>query len=676
MGTMHEIKLELIRPGPSHNQLLSPLTQYTALCGDGEPITFSIDLEQHELMDILARLRYYEQHESDVLGIPESVREATVKEIGRRLEHLFGHLTNLLVEEGRAMGTIINTDRWKKDPLIHLRLISSASELAYLPFEMAISPAASPSEGSKMFVNATLPLVLTREVRRSRPAPLSWNTAGETKVLFIAAQPGFLRVPLEEHLKALSASLEPWVERKDTEEDRLAALKQMLRVLPNASLDDIYHICSKEKFTHVHILAHGGEYLEARENRFGLVLCDHEDKTKKRYVSAGRLAKALRAQSASGSWRSNPQMVSLATCDSGAHGSLLTPGGSIAHELHLAGVPIVIASQFPLTKPGSVQLVRELYPRILRGDDPLRAVFEVRRQMCTLSDRSHDWASLVVYASLPADFDEQVAEYFELQCKAAIETALKFADEKTSENVQEIGNTSDLEKKAENALSQAETYLDLWYARLDEGDDMEHRIRRAEYYGMRGSTYKRIAMLYSDSLDNPKHKGLFKRFLEKAHGSYREGIEQEATQESKFHWVATQALSIRMFLDALSEQRTALAANGKDESIFQRAQKLAEIDSLFGATPELRAWAFATLAELQLLKLMQGPGSGGQENVETARISISESLQNVIELVGKNDFAVQSTARQFNRYVKLWRDDKSRMFLAQIAREAVNQLRA
>ena len=32
------LKLELLRSGPSHNQLLSPLTAYIALCGSDGPV--------------------------------------------------------------------------------------------------------------------------------------------------------------------------------------------------------------------------------------------------------------------------------------------------------------------------------------------------------------------------------------------------------------------------------------------------------------------------------------------------------------------------------------------------------------------------------------------------------------------------------------------------------------
>ena len=39
------VQLELIRPGPTHGQLLSPLTSYLALCGEDSPVTLQIGFE-------------------------------------------------------------------------------------------------------------------------------------------------------------------------------------------------------------------------------------------------------------------------------------------------------------------------------------------------------------------------------------------------------------------------------------------------------------------------------------------------------------------------------------------------------------------------------------------------------------------------------------------------------
>ena len=41
---MRTITLELLRHGPTHNQLLSPLTQYLALCQNHSAVTVRVPL--------------------------------------------------------------------------------------------------------------------------------------------------------------------------------------------------------------------------------------------------------------------------------------------------------------------------------------------------------------------------------------------------------------------------------------------------------------------------------------------------------------------------------------------------------------------------------------------------------------------------------------------------------
>jgi len=66
---------------------------------------------------------------------------------------------------------------------------------------------------------------------------------------------------------------------------------------------------------------------------------------------------------------------------------------------------------------------------LVAGDDPRQVVYEVRRRLYMGNQRDHDWASLVVYASLPAAFEQQIATFFENSSLAAIETALRRADD-------------------------------------------------------------------------------------------------------------------------------------------------------------------------------------------------------------------------------------------------------
>src|SRR5215472_14667262 len=94
MTTFHQVKLELLRPGTAENQLLSSLTPYLALCGEGAPITFRMELNHRDLLNRLERLRY--------LTVKEHVREATVGELSEEVADILSEIPTLLAEVSRA----------------------------------------------------------------------------------------------------------------------------------------------------------------------------------------------------------------------------------------------------------------------------------------------------------------------------------------------------------------------------------------------------------------------------------------------------------------------------------------------------------------------------------------------------------------------------------------------
>ena len=198
-------------------------------------------------------------------------------------------------------------------------------------------------------------------------------------------------------------------------------------MLNNASLEDIRQACANGQYTHVHILAHGKPYEHAGDLRYGLALCAPGSRAED-IVEGRQLAQALRTVHLGEGARSHPNVVTLATCDSGNVGSVLVPGGSIAHDLHAFGIPWVVASQFPLTMAGSVTLTEVLYQRLLRGDDPRGIQHEIRHRLNTGSRTDHDWASLVVYATIPSDFAEAVEAFRDRQTRALIDVALGKAE--------------------------------------------------------------------------------------------------------------------------------------------------------------------------------------------------------------------------------------------------------
>lgn len=638
MTKIYPVKLEFLRPGPPHNQLLSPLTPYMALCGEGSPVTFHLDFEHHQFLNRLGRLRYITFDGPSGVAVPDSIRENAMAEVGMDVGRIFAKMNTLLAEEWRVMedpGTAAADDGTR---FVDLRLVLSASELALIPFEMAIAPQAYPGEGLEWALQLHLPIVPIREIRRTRPVPVRWDGIREPKILFISAAPQGLEVPLASHVQALREALDPWIRwpmqqrGRETEENdsekgrqRMPFIKERLRLLPNASIDDIYKTCALEQFTHVHILAHGAHLEVGGERRYGLALCKQGDCNRMQVISGKRLAKALMAEAADGTRRSRPLLVSLATCDSGNPGSVLIPGGGIAHDLHIAGIPWVLASQLPLTKAGSVRMTKTFYQHILRGDDPRRVLYEVRRRLHMNAERDHDWASIVAYATIPPDFDDQVTAFFKRQMILSINIALNHADHAVGDELK-------------SALELSMNQLELWRSRLPDGSGHEARERRAECFGMHGSTLKRIALLHYRQGDDQKGR----EELEKALAWYDRAIEQWAIEERLHHWVSTQALSLKAVLD-----------KAPDPENWVIAGKLARRD-LEKSRGSSEAWAHGTMAELFMLATYHIP----EQKIPNIKKQVQEHCSAIVQLMGEDSFEAYSTRRQFQRYIDYW--DKAR----------------
>ncbi len=679
MAQIHNVTLELVRPGRPHNQLLSPLTPYMALCGEGSPVTFNIEFEHRQFLNRLERLRYHiPDGKGGVLKVPGHLREAELRELGEDMGKILARITSLNAELGRVRGRAPGEGL----EFVHIRLVLSGSELSILPFELAVSPQSYPGEGLELGLQGSLPLVITREIRRSRPLPVSWGEKRDSKILFVSAQPGQMSVPLEAHAAALRKAMNRWIEwevsrdeKKDGDDGKdrwsieqpLEKVKKRLRVLPDASIESIYNLCAEENFTHVHILAHGAPFTEAGEHRFGLALCKTGRPGEMDVVSGKQLASALRAERKDGSARSEPLMVTLATCDSGQQDSVLIPGGSIAHDLHSAGIPWVLASQFPLTKKGSVELTRFLYPKLLRGDDPRQVLFELRQRLSMTAKGEHDWASLVTYASIKPDFEDQMSVYLQHQTIAALEVEMGKADgivdlirrTPDGEWAPDISKEEQdaIKPRVEEALQQTRKLLELWESRLSSGGSMGERMWRSKCLGMQGSTYKRMGILYAAL----KEKAKATKHLEQSLTAYQRGMDEWVTDESHLNWTACQYLAL-----------SAVLGGDKDKDTFGLCRKIAEHDVNSGNL-ETRAWAHATLAELALIGTHHG-----QSGARLSEKAVKENLQKMLDLVGKDSFHFKSTHRQFSRYENRWflgkNVSKHVRELAEIARKAVNLL--
>lgn len=655
---MRTITLELLRHGPAHNQLLSPLTPYLALCENHAAVTLHVPFEHNQFLHRWRALDYKGGEESRVFQLND-----TAKVLGDFL----GEIPGLLAESNKE-------DHEEAEPLTHLRLILSSSELAILPFELALSPNGLPGAGQHLLLQPQMPLCLTREIRRVSDEQLLWPKV--PRILFVAASPPSVGpIPLESHLLAMRRVISPWVKYFDEGEPemRRKRVEEHLHFLPEASIEAIEHACASAQYTHVHILAHGVEMKETYDTRFYLALHNSLDPSKAEYISGSRLATALRAaQRPDSRGLARPVVVTLASCDSGNVGSVVGAGASIAHALHESGVPLVVAGQFPLSFEASVRIIECLYEGLLWGTDPRPLLYDLRRRLYSQFQQTHDWASLTAYVSLPKDFERQLAGVQIEQVMRSINAAMNHADEATSRffNIR-----SSSKRKAVNA----EVFKNALQRIEDAKKKLERLLKclpaeRTRITGLLASTEKRHAeVLYTVSQTpfkksaaedgikierNPQrdHHASIER-LRKSRDYYWDAFVLDKSES----WAVVQYLSLTMVMARSQHFEDKLEAKQTVETEYERPEKnlnalwsLARLLSMYELNNENRhnvIWAHGNLIELYMLSLIMPSDKSRLPNNEAEKLAL-EHTDALIDAAGRDAFSIYSTRRQFNRYLR------------------------
>ncbi|BBE50319.1 hypothetical protein OYT1_ch0753 [Ferriphaselus amnicola] len=633
MKTIQDVVLELVRPGPAHNQLLSPLTTYVALCGGGSPVSVHIPFEHQQLLTRIQRLRY-ELETGAASEAQIAQRQAELHEMGDILGKVLGDIPTLLAE--------LNRVRCTGRKLAHLRLSISASELGMVPFEAALSPAGFPGNGSPLFLQSHTPITLTREIRRGFPLPLNWNRT--PKILFaFASPPGLAPVPAEAHLRAIRDAIDPWVMIKDDDERRFREVKKLLTVLPDASLQAIRDLCNRESFTHVHILGHGAPFNSAGDRHFGLALSRHDDISTWEVVDGESLAIALTGKSSAGSPQDAPTLVSLATCDSGNIGSVITPGGSIAHDLHTAGIPWVIASQFPLWMKASTLAVSELFSGLLAGEDPRSVLYDLRRRLRTDCPNTHDWASIVAYATLPPDFDSQLTLFRDEQMRNRISVKLARLDDLFGGNQNADPPPAALTELA--TISQdTRTLLSLWCN--SDTDDPAQRLKPASAMRlcMGGASEKRLGVAYRIASENEDDAQAKHSLQENAQCAFKNGrdyyclaIEADASST----WPITQYLFMNaLFAADEAPIRLPFGIPAQDWWFIASRMALCEANTARGP------FALTDMVELNLLGCYYDPSSDPAK----VRANIDNYIKQIKRQAHKEPKHKKALLQQLSRY--------------------------
>src|SRR4029079_1758951 len=95
--TIRRVNIEFLRPGPSHNQLLSPYTQYLAVCNDAGAAAETVPYEQRVFERRLKELRYETGDQNDRLDMLHEIG----RDMGRILESVLG-FTGAVTTDGTA----------------------------------------------------------------------------------------------------------------------------------------------------------------------------------------------------------------------------------------------------------------------------------------------------------------------------------------------------------------------------------------------------------------------------------------------------------------------------------------------------------------------------------------------------------------------------------------------
>jgi len=550
-------------------------------------------IDQRPFNDLMGKLRYGAASEQD--------RGEALKKLSKLTTDFLG----LGPDQGDEDRTLLSVLEEGDGDLQQLDLVANAAELSALPFEAALA-----KDGTPLFLSGG-GVVLTRRVRgRFTDRRPSWPT--RPRVLYAWSAAGG-KVPQDEHRDALRSALEPWLPPSNQDSVFVEIKNARLRDIEAAISD----ACEDDKgFTHLHLLAHGHPVREDNDDRFGIAF-NHPVEGKD-VAAPEQLSEALKGI------RSSAVVVTLAACDAGNQMDTITPEKSIAHELHVSGLPVVVASQLPLTIPGSNIFVRRFYHDLLEGLDVRTALHTARVELYEKREQAgHDWVSLVGYIELRegyADFLE------EIRLKSQL-VSLENLRDRAAVAAREGAGTDEL-MNIRTALKERIDGLEKLLSATKDGAALD------ENRGLLGSAEKRLAELCFHHFPNEADQQDSREALQRARDWYRSAFEANPSH----HWSGVQYLAI----DA------ALTGNVNVED-WKTAYRAAEVDR----RRPTEFWAQGSLAELALLDRILGEGT--DLSAEEYLVEMKERVAALKKLPSHNPFS--STGLQLRRYVNWWRQD-------------------
>ncbi|MDC0746013.1 nSTAND1 domain-containing NTPase [Polyangium mundeleinium] len=298
---------------------------------------------------------------------------AIVQRLGRALRRF-------LAPAGWARNEEDILDASSRGDPVRITLRSNAAELYALPWELL----ALKSSGQHL---GELPNVLVRyawpesTTRPEDPSPLPEGG----RILFgWSAAAG--AVPLGEQSNALRAAAERGHHPFDPARDVIdhLSLGRLSSALEKAAASgDIINI--------LHLLCHGTQVGQTH----GLAWDADDGSGERVLLDAGKLRQLLAPHAG------RIRLVVLSACDSGNPGQIGNHLGSVAQNLHQAGIQAVVASRFPLSVAGSITFTEVFYDKLLVEPTSVEdALLAARQRLLREGAGRLDWASLTLHARL------------------------------------------------------------------------------------------------------------------------------------------------------------------------------------------------------------------------------------------------------------------------------------
>jgi hypothetical protein len=277
-------------------------------------------------------------------------------------------------------------------------------------------------------------------------------------------------------------------------------------------------------------------------------------------------------------------------------------------------------------------MVETFYRALLDGQDVRIALHQARLALYEKRQTTgHDWASLVGYVRLPEGYADHLLDVRLESALASLKSIQGWSDSLVNQGGRDAAA---FERAATELQQRIKGLLEF----LGESEKTSRRGVFEENLGLLGSAEKRLAEVYftrSRLADDAQWKQLMREALQRSRDWYRQSYQRNLSH----HWTGVQQLS----LEAALEGRIANPGH------WHAAVTAADIVRANGKPGDV-IWAFGSLAELYLL----APLAGQSLPADAARNALGRMKALVRDQPGGDTFPLESTKRQFRRYIDWW----------------------